>query len=94
MLTSKKHVTRFLLYRKGACRHGRRVFKETFGYRAEISLENMKKAIETFPCGDVQFYVMYLAPRKQRPLLKKLYTQAQEEREAVLKERWLRLEDF
>lgn len=48
-------VTLVELFLLGACREQRRLFKKTFGYSAEITVENMSKA---WDAGlDLHFYV-------------------------------------
>lgn len=51
-------VTLLELHLAGACKEQKRLFKQTFGRKAEINKENLEKAVEAGL--DVGFYARYL----------------------------------
>lgn len=51
-------VTLLELHLAGACKEQKRLFKQTFGRKAEINKENLEKAVEAGL--DVSFYGKYL----------------------------------
>ena len=63
-------VTRFYLWNVGACKHDRRLFKKTFGWSAELTDENFKKAREVGL--QTSYFTSFLAKGEVREQMLKL----------------------
>lgn len=66
-------VTRFYLWRKGACKKNRRLFKKTFGWSAEVNIENYRKALAV-GLG-VYYFTVFLSKGRIRCEMRSLYEQ-------------------